>query len=107
MIAVTLRNSEIGIADVKLRDREAYSFRRIAPDAVLVSRRDSLAKGEPHNAIASLIASTQIYGPAVIVGVNPRELPTRAARYHDAPQRYVEAYEINEQEKQESKEETK
>lgn len=106
MIAITLRNGEVGIADVKLQDREAYTFRRIAPDAVLVSRRDSLAKGAPHNAIASLIASTQIYGPAVIVGIDTRAMPTRAARYHDVPDRYVEAYEINEQEKQESKEET-
>jgi len=105
MIAVTLNNGELGIADVKLRDRKAYSFVRIAPDAVLAYRNDSFAKGKPHNAIASLIASQQIYGPAVIVGINTRELPTRDAAYHDAPQRYVDTYGINEQEKQESKEE--
>lgn len=101
MIAVTLSSGEIGLADVKLRDREAYTFVHIAQDAALVFRKDSLAKGKPHNAIASLIAQRQVYGPAVIVGTNAAK-----NRLHDAPQRYVEAYEINEQEKQESKEET-
>lgn len=97
MIAITLNNGQIGIADVKLRDREAYGFVWIAPDAVLAYRKDSLAKGKPHNAIASLIASRQVYGPAVIVGAK-RKAPDAETRYHDAPQRYVEAYEINQQE---------
>ena len=99
MIAVTLNRGEIGIADVKLRDREAYGFVHIAQDAVLAYRRDSLAQGEPHNAIASLIAQRQIYGPAVIVGSNAAK-----NKLYDAPQRYVEAYEINEQEKQDKEE---
>lgn len=99
MIAVTLNRGEIGIADVKLRDREAYTFVHLAQDAALVYRKDSLAKGEPHNAIASLIAQRQVYGPAVIVGTNAAK-----NRLHDAPQRYVEAYEINEQEKQDKEE---
>ena len=103
MIAITLNSGKIGITDAKLWDRDAYSFIRIASDAVLVYRKDSLAKGRPHNAVASLIASKQVYGPAVIVGISPRALPTRDAAYHDAPQRYVKAYELNEQE---SKEET-
>ena len=101
MIAITLSRGEIGIADVKLRDREAYHFVHIAQDAVLAYRKDSLGKGKPHNAIASLIAQRQVYGPAVIVGSNAAK-----NKLYDAPQRYVEAYEINEQEKQESKEET-
>ena len=99
MIAVTLNRGEIGIADVKLRDREAYGFVHIAQDAALVYRKDSLAKGKPHNAIASLIAQRQIYGPAVIVGSNAAK-----NKLYDAPQRYVEAYEINEQEKQDKEE---
>lgn len=99
MLAVTLSGGEIGIADVKLRDREAYAFVQIAQDASLVYRKDSLAKGKPHNAIASLIAQRQVYGPAVIVGTNAAK-----NRLYDAPQRYVEAYEINEQEKQDKEE---
>ena len=99
MLAVTLSRGEIGIADVKLRDREAYAFVQIAQDASLVYRKDSLAKGKPHNAIASLIAQRQVYGPAVIVGTNAAK-----NRLCDAPQRYVEAYEINEQEKQDKEE---
>ena len=99
MIAVTLSNGEIGIADVKLRDREAYTFVHIAQDAVLAFRKDSYGRGGPHNAIASLIAQRQVYGPAVIVGSNAAK-----NRLYDAPQRYVEAYEINEQEKQDKEE---
>ena len=43
MIAITLSRGEIGLADVQLRDREAYTFVHIAQDGALAYRKDSLA----------------------------------------------------------------
>lgn len=98
MTAVILYRREIGIVDVDLADAKAYYFVQIADDAALCYRKDAYEKKEPHNAIASLIAQRQVYGAAVIVGL------TRLHKeYTNVPRRYVETYEISENEKQEEK----
>lgn len=78
-----------------LEDHDTYEHIRIAEDAALLCRRRGMDWGFSHNAMASLIAQKQVYGSALLVG-----LDNQHHRYDDVPQRYIETYEINEQEKQ-------
>lgn len=77
-----------------LEDRDTYEHIRIAEDAALLIKRRGMEYGFSHNAIASLIAGKQVYGAALLVGLDHQH-----RWYDDVPQRYIETYEIQ-QEKQ-------
>lgn len=95
---IVLQNGRIQqerVGRAALEDSDTYEHIRIAEDTALLCRRRGMEWGFTHNAMASLLAKKQVYGSALLVG-----LDNQHHRYDDVPQRYIETYEINRQEKQ-------
>ena len=95
--AIAISSGKIELARVSQSRLSSSDYRTVvfAPNAATVYRKNSAVKGEPHNAIASLIARRQLYGRTIIVGIDVD------GAYTNVPRSYVETYTISRQEKQE------